>query len=330
MKNRLAIFLFTALCSILFIYLFILKDNTKDNKNYQHNFVILNKSFSKDLERSVNLYISFEKHFKGFEDVPFIIIIPASDLSLFNKRFEQEKPNLKKLPIIKTDEEILFKTGEPLPLNNGWWTQQVIKLCFGLTDYSRYYFIIDSDIYFTKDYDWHKELIFKDNLAPFFLTNSCLSKDEIESEKLKAYSTRDRIEWSFYGVKSLVKSILGSSDDCYRGYVLGYQIFDSEIIKQLKDHIRERGVHSFTHLITLVPFEFQWYGEYLNMQKKINSAYPIFSYYGLDNSYCRSESNVEDPRSFGIWFQSIDYENDKKRNPKARYERSTQCDVQKK
>lgn len=268
----------------------------------------MNKSFSKDLKRSYNLYTSYVKHVKNYENIPFVIVIPKSDLDLFANYFS----NFKVKPIFMTEEDVLTQCQEPLvSIIDGGWSQQVIKLCFGLTNFARYYFIIDSDIYFTKDVDIEDDILNKYKNIPFFIVSErCISDKEIEEDKKKDFYILNGqgTKISYFGVKSLVKSILGSSDSCYRGYVLGFQIFDSEVIYALRKHVKDRGVSNFTHLIRLVPFEFQWYGEYLSNIGQLEPANPIFSYYdpGVGKAFCRSEDASEDKNAYGIWFQSID------------------------
>jgi len=64
---------------------FLLKSEIQKQKNqetqhkYQNDLAFLNKSFQRDLERSVIAYKSFEKYFLGAEHVPFVIVIPSKD-----------------------------------------------------------------------------------------------------------------------------------------------------------------------------------------------------------------------------------------------------------
>lgn len=69
---------------------------------YQHGLGILNKSFSRDLKRSINLYQSFEKYVLNQENIPFFIVIPAKDLERFKEEFQSMKNQklIKKLPIL--------------------------------------------------------------------------------------------------------------------------------------------------------------------------------------------------------------------------------------
>ncbi|ASX27504.1 hypothetical protein BA173_00980 [Rickettsia sp. MEAM1 (Bemisia tabaci)] len=105
----------------------------QEKYKYQYDFAVLNKSFTRDLNRSLHLYESFEKYFVDAENTPFYVVVGKDELDLFKNAFTdlKNKGAIQRMPNFMTENEVLEKCGEPDVTIQGNWTQQVCKLCFG-------------------------------------------------------------------------------------------------------------------------------------------------------------------------------------------------------
>lgn len=292
------------------------KDNQEITGKYKYNLAVLNKSFKRDLERSVIAYISFEKHFLNAEKTPFVIVIPLKDWDLFIRRFQEAKDSheIKRLPIFLTEQEVFKACEEPDLSYHGNLAQQVIKLCFGTTRIAKNYIMMDSDNYFTKDFD--PKILFENNILRTFswkipenyiennkkLEIPWFNDGGLSPEVLDAlYKTG--ATYSAHNLMMLIKDFFGNKNQEVYGFVMAPSVFNSDALDRMKKFTTTKGFNKFAMLIRLVPFEMQWYGEYMLQHEKFILIEAIFSIINSpDECYYEHINN-----DYGICFQSVVY-----------------------
>jgi len=330
-------YIFGILSLILISILFYLyTHNTKQkfefvkNHVYEYEFAVMNKSFKRDLERSVILYKSFEKYFINAENIPFFIIIPVKDWQLFLDRFSTLKLNneIKKIPHFMTEQEVFQRCGDEDISEDGIRAQQVVKLCFGSTKLARNYLMMDSDNYFLRKFNY--KILF-DNYMPkttaWKLPNSVIQNNK---KLYQGYGVspilRNQEKMTVYDMRMFMKEFFGNKYSDHYGFVMSPFLFNSDALFRMKDFIKEKGGYKFSHLIKLIGFEMQWYGEYIQQYENFIPMNCIFELIGSPDE-CRSENPSQD--SYGFCFQSIIYEKDSMRdNPKLVYKRPEHCPVE--
>lgn len=301
---------------------------------YKDEFAILNKSFKRDLKRSANLYQSFEKYYVGAESIPFYIIIPEFDVKLFQNEFNdlKNKNKILKTPIFITEDALLTMCGEPTGITyNGNWTQQVVKLCFGMTNLAKNYFSLDSDLYFTSEFSDRSELFHKDTLkvVSWKIPDSILR--EYKQQKLYWFGVdheagKNGLSNSSYESMTRVKDFWGNKNSTYYGFVHGGVLISSDVIHRMRLLMEKKGGYNFASLIRIIPFEMQWYGEYVLQHEKFYMGRSLFT---LINSPKECHPAISN-KTYGHWFQSMiyDYEthNPAIDNDQIIYKRPAHCD----
>ncbi|MDC0865079.1 DUF6492 family protein [Rickettsiaceae bacterium] len=296
---------------------------------YEHDFAIMNKSFKRDLERSVILYKSFEKHFLNFENIPFYIVIPSRDWKLFLDRFRdlKSREEIKMVPGFMTEQEVFQRCGDEDVSDNGGLAQQIVKLCFGSTRIAKNYLMIDSDNYFLKDFD--PKVLFKNGIPKTISWK--LPESVIEDNKNMNLSSayepilRKHDRMSAYDMHMFMKNLFGDKSSEHHGFVISPFLFNSDSLFRMKEFIHKKGGYKISHLIKMIPYEMQWYGEYVLQHEKFIPGRPIFSLIGSPDE-CHPE--IPDEKSYGFWFQSVIYAKDSMTyNPQLIYKRPKHCDV---
>lgn len=296
---------------------------------YKDEFVILNKSFKRDLKRSANLYQSFEKYYVGAENIPFYIVIPETDIDLFRSEFDllKNENKIQKYPIFMTEREVIEMCGEPeIVLIDGSWTMQTIRLCFGMTNLAKNYFSIDSDAYFTRVFDKHSNLFQNDILK--------VMSREISSEDLERYKHDSLWLLKFSGLTQTsydhltkIKDFWGNKVSTYYGFIFGAVLINSDVIHRMHNLMQQKGGYDFATIVAISAFETEWYGEYLLQHEKFfPSKIFVFSLINSPDE-CHPINSKYD---YGKVFQSViyDYEthNPAIDNDQIIYKRPDHCD----
>ena len=220
--------------------IFLLKSNFKreellESYEYQYDLAVLNKSFKRDLERSVILYKSFEKYFLGAEKVPFFMVIPVKDWELFIDRFQdlKEQKEIKLLPQFITEQEVFERCNESDVPIEGWLSQQVIKLCFGSTRIAKNHIMIDSDNYFVKDFD--SKILFKNGILKTIswkLPNSRIEEDKttIVNGFISPVLRNNGHAISTHDMHIFIKDFFGNKKQDFYVFVLSPFLFNSDAL----------------------------------------------------------------------------------------------------
>ncbi len=244
---------------------------------YKNDFAFLTKSFHRDLERSLVMYKSVEKHFNA--KVPFYLVVPREDLPNFLKLYNNSLKNneISQVPTFITEEEVLQKCHIPQAKINhlkakprsGWLIQQVIKFCFHSTNLAKDYMSIDSDIYFTRNFT--KEMLYHDSTLKTvgrILGNGSESSGQKKFNKVKKLGNVDPEQAYRYQSHSFIRYIFKGGLDPWYDFVSGFALWSSDILYQMGSYIKAELDYDFADLINLVPWEMQWYGQFVMSQNQ--------------------------------------------------------------
>ncbi len=285
--------------------------------SYKHDFAMLTCSFSRDMKRCFNAYQSYEKFF--VEKVPYYLCVPEHDLEDFNKYFLEgaNEHKIDALPTFISERQLIEMAGEPvesvlaLP---GYYLQDAIRLSFGLTGLSKHYFMNDSDGYFIKKFNL--KYLYK-NGKLMFSFHEVWHAGKTEKEMMDLTKTfglghgnKEFIDLgiSYFDIQQMIKTLLNSHDKKFRNFTCTPSSFDSEVICELHKVIQKNGLKSFTNAIRMIPFAFQWYGEFLvKKDKLISMPFLFFTCEPHVETWKVQRDYFEDPSKFGIQYQSVDY-----------------------
>jgi hypothetical protein len=225
------------------------------------NIVLYCKSFSRDLERVLELFKSIVKHNK--DNIPFLISVPTEDVQLF-------KINLAAIRDynwweVISDQEIV---GDILP--QSWKNQQVVKMMFWKHELcGENYVVLDSDCYFIKDF-YVKDFIIHGTI-PYTVIH--------EQKDLFTWTTRQISNLGFDPKKSFGECrepIQSLFDRQGRLYDFGPVpvVWSSKVWQSMEEEYLKPNDLTFQGLIDTIPSEFSWYGEWLLVRKPIE-LWPI-------------------------------------------------------
>ena len=274
---------------------------------YQSEFAIVNKSYRKDLEWSVCLYRSFSRFQQQY--IPFYIVVPCDDISLFSYKFASEftQGKISSQPLLLTEEEIFEICSITIPRSfSGWHTQQIIKLCFSKLRLARSYLTLDSSMIFTK------RLIMSRFYDRSHLVTSALP---IKKSDFFSYLVESGENgWLDGGLVNIsrsferISSFMQNKTDATNSYISCTGIFNSKLCLALEDYSRERNIDGFVGLIEMAPYEFAWYGEFVYAQQ--NSHFHARDPHLMtlihspeDALAVRSGTRSSEPHHFGLMFQ---------------------------
>lgn len=239
-----------------------------------NNLVLFCKSYRDDIDRLAILKDSVDKF--NADKIPFYIVVPESDLKLFEDRLVTKNETYE-LHFI-TDEQVLKKK-----VTQSWKSQQLVKLCFYKLNVCNFYSIIDSDNYFI-NYFHVRDFLFDEK-------TSFISYWEENTQFLD----RRRI-------KDLIKR-----DGCYLDFIAHGQVFSRFVLQDMEDNflgktyvkINQNGfifnkkLLNWNDLIEYSPWEFIWYGEWFlksnihNIHKQNPKIYTIWD----ENQYLQHKQN---------------------------------------
>ncbi len=285
-----------------FILLHLLANSALAQK--QKHFVIVNKSYDKDLQNSLRLYESYEK-FVIPHTTDFYLVVPQKDLKLFYQQLKNAKNRniIKKLPIFLTDEEVYRKCGEHVYSKatnmTGWKGQQVVKMCFAKLNIADNYLTIDSDSYFTRTFNTN--ILFKNNVAKTYMPRKIAKNNkEIFRQKHPTY----------YNYIAAIKNIINYKPNDYNLLFSSFAMWSSFVLKDLEITINKNYNYDFADLINIVPYEMQWYAYFMHAkyQDKLYPLPSIFTIIDSDNSKAILRSCYPTkgfPWQYGLTFNNV-------------------------
>lgn len=207
-----------------------------------HNLILFTASYINDLDRLEILKASVDRF--NVDRIPFYIVVPQQDLDAISRKIVTGTESYE-LKLI-SDDKILKSPDE---LKDGWRRQQVVKLSFwelGLTDF---YAIIDSDVYFIRDF--HVSDFLKDEKTPFLYMREIFRAQD----------------------DSYAKNYFGRTGKTYT-FVGPAPVFSRFVLEDMKKNVLEQNGLNWNDLIRLSPWEYQWYGEYF-LKCRIHELLPM-------------------------------------------------------
>lgn len=207
-----------------------------------HNFVMLCKTYSKDIERFRIMTESFNKY--NEDNIKMYVSVPETELNLF-KTFSSSN-----IEII-TDESYTNKYFTKTNYHNlpvGYLNQEICKLSFWETNLAENYLCVDSDVTFIRKFYYTDFMA--DNRTPY--TVLIMDKDlSIEKHYQNSWESRQNF------IKKIYDKI-GINDRRLRT-CHGMQIMNYIVLKSMKSEFMLKNNYSYFNLLEISPFEFTWY-----------------------------------------------------------------------
>jgi hypothetical protein len=233
-------------------------------------FAFVNKSYLPDLKWSLRLYASFERFSATPE--PFYIVVPRSDLAHFRAAFDlyRNSGSITRAPEILSEEELFEAVGIEIPGHfDGWRTQQVVKLAFGLADLAETYVTIDSAVLFCRNFLARDLAYTGDGLLKTAARRVSRSQRVIATAEIEDKCwLQDKIV-PMSEAFDAISQFIGDTGDETHHYISGTCIISSSVIKQLDAFAKERGLSGLAGLIGYCPYECAWYGDFVYIKRPI-------------------------------------------------------------
>ena len=281
---------------------------------YKSRLSIMNKTYSKDLRFSVNLYKSWIKF--GLEkDTPYYIITPKNECELFISEFKKEidSKEIESAPTILSECQILTSAGlDPDVIYqkfDGWRVQQIIKLCFSLTGISEYYLSLDSAQLFIKSFSINDVFFTTDGLPKTFAepVGRKQRNDFYRSTNHDGFLKGQLVNLS--DSLNYIDDFFGDTSDQAFYYIHAVYLFSSERVELLHGLLPLNGIKDFAEMIEISPYEFAWYGAFCRSIEKDNFRFTptvflgIFNNVSLDEYTAIIKNFFLTPNRYGIIFQ---------------------------
>ncbi len=241
-----------------------------DTNIYQHEIILFCKSYHHDVDRAKILFDSIQQHNK--DHIPFYISIPKQDLELFQSKLGTDGW------IAIFDEDLT-----ELISNQSHFTQQLFKMEFYKTNIAKYYFTMDSDMYFIRDF--YKTDFIAENDIPYFTIHECKELMEL-SWVIKGSNVL--MEW-FNAERRPVMELFGRSGKTY-DYSGSAILYISDVFKGLYESYCQPNNLTFLDLLSSCGSENTWYGEFaLYSDLKFYPTGPMFKTFHYPEQYTISK-----------------------------------------
>jgi hypothetical protein len=212
-----------------------------------HPIALFCKSYRGDLDRCAQLVESIRRHNR--EGLPCYLSVPASDRAAFLNELGQDGIEL------LTDEEVIGGS-----IAQTWTSQQLVKLRFARRALARTIVWFDSDFVIIRDFD-RREFFARDGV-PYTLFSDM--RRNLFQDRLLGDPAHDA-EYArmLAGLERPFALIRDSFERRGPLYFFGPPVIWSvEVVAALERWAIGRGL-SFEMLLSLSPFELNWYGEFL-------------------------------------------------------------------
>ena len=208
---------------------------------YKHKLILFCKSYKGDVHRAKLLYDSVKKH--NQDNLPLYLCIPRSDLKIFEETLGSGGYT------VVFEDELNSEVTE-----QSHFTQQLFKMEFYKTNLAEYFFLIDSDMYFIKDF-YTTDFITEDGI-PYMTVHEC--KDFLEYTDI-IFGDNRLNDW-FKSERLPVMEIFGRSGKPY-DYSGSANLYASEVFRGLYENYCKPNNLSFLDLLKHCASENTWYGE---------------------------------------------------------------------
>lgn len=278
-----------------FFYLFLIltgksfstEISYKSENDYKYKFSFICKTYKPDIYKALNLYKSYEKFVINNQNYPFFMIVPEKDLKDIKSLFKntKDKKEIKNLPTFLTEEEVLKNYRKDYKDKTdkigGWKVQQIVKLTFFKMKLTENYMSIDSDIYFTKEFDVEK-LLFKDGILKTAIGDydykdnysNVIKKDRLFKHKHPSHADLlNKKEQSWFENVTKIKEVLEDKTTNYNQYVTNYALWNSQKLEAMDKFLNKKN-YNLIDIILMSPWEMNWYAYYVINHHR-NEYYPI-------------------------------------------------------
>ncbi len=215
----------------------------------KYNFVLFCKSYIGDLERAKNLKKTIDKY--NIECIPLYFVVPQSDIKIMSEQIITGEENYEVNFV--SDETVLS-----LKKNNvqNWYTQQLIKLNFWKLNICNHYLCLDSDCLFIRNF-FVRDFLYDQN-TPYLPLTEPLKGIETAFMQLFRYGQCKSEEdiWN-----SISKNYL--ERDGKRFCLNVPPILSTEVLKNMENNYLKTKKMTFSDLIDINPYEYEWYCDYL-------------------------------------------------------------------
>jgi hypothetical protein len=207
------------------------------------NLVFLIKSHIPHLNYTKQLIETTFKHNK--DNIPVYLSIPKSQENIFKNNIDTSLCN------IIFDEDIIKGN-----INQNWFTQQLVKMKFSETELCENYLWIDGDSYFIKD---------------FYISDFMFNK---ETPYTTIHENKDLFQWmatqgnlldnvldSYTSDRDKVRNLFGRTGKYYDWTCPN--LWSVKVFNHMREHYLIPNNLTFEDLLTYIPGELIWYGEYL-------------------------------------------------------------------
>lgn len=216
---------------------------------------IVIKSYSPDINRVRQLIVSIEKFNK--DRIPVYVLVPSNAIEYFKDQIGTPQPF--SLEIL--DENTIVPEKYKSHLQEGWFYQQVVKLCVYNLDVALNYLVIDSDSYFIRDFD-HTDFLAQDGGVPF----TVMHQQKQLFEEVPLFNLPFDPKISYEADRKRIKQYLRDTTHGIWDFGPTPVIWNSFVLSRLNDD-------NIIKLLEVVPSELTWYGQYA--KKYLPSLYPI-------------------------------------------------------
>jgi len=233
---------------------------------YQYKLILLCKSYRGDIHRAKVLLESVQKY--NIDNIPLYFQIPKQDHQVWKDTLGEKGYE------VVFDEDIT-----DLTTTQSHFTQQLFKMEFYKTKIAEYYIIIDSDMYFIRDFT-SDDFITKDGI-PYLIIH--------EDKSLREYSLNIKnsdilSEW-FEKDRAPIKEYFQRQGKTY-GYSGSALVYFSEALRTLYEELCEPQGKTFLDLLTYRANENTWHGEWILYKKfPFFPSEPLFKVFGYPFQY---------------------------------------------
>lgn len=209
---------------------------------YKHKLILFCKSYRGDVERVKVLFDSIQKY--NTDQLPFYLSIPKNDLHVFQNA------------IGTVGYEVVFDEDlTNLAQQQSHFTQQLFKMEFYKTNIAEFFFLIDSDMYFIRNFTAEDFLV---DGVPYLTMHEC--KDLLEYSHL-IHGDNRMVEW-FKGERIAIMDLFGRKGKCY-DYSGTANLYISKGFEGLYENYCKPNNLTFLDLLNFKASENTWYGEYV-------------------------------------------------------------------
>jgi len=209
-------------------------------------FGLMLKSYGRDYSLAERLVASYHRY--NGDSLPMVIIVPAEDVSLFQALASDSVTVMDETPFAA---HLVSESFGGLRI--GYINQEIVKLAFWELGVFDNYLVMDSDAVFIRPFV--QEDFMSDDTTPYSVL--------VEDNELKTDPRYYREHWQGREVHlRRIQELVGLDDrrllTCHN-----HQVFNSTVLRSLRDDFLGPRDWGYRDLIEASPYEFSWYNFWL-------------------------------------------------------------------